>query len=59
MKYDDGASSTITPPMRRVKRILLALSALVGAVVYIWFAAVRAVPGVKRRKQAAREARIG
>ena len=59
MKYDDGGWFTITPPMRKVKRILLGLSAFVGAIVYIWFAAVRAVPDVKRRKQAARAARSG
>jgi len=57
MKYDDGGSFTITPPVGKVKRILLALAAFVGAVVYVWFAAVRAVPDVRRRKQAARAAR--
>ena len=36
--------------MRTPKRILLALLAFLSAVVYVWVAAVRAVPGVKRRK---------
>jgi len=36
------------------KRILLALVALISALFYIWAAAVRAVPGVKRRKADAR-----
>jgi len=40
--------------MRTPKRILLALLAFLSAVVYIWIAAVRAVPGVKRRKAARR-----
>ena len=36
------------------KRVLTLLAALVGAVVYVWMAAVRAVPGVEARKEAAR-----
>jgi hypothetical protein len=36
--------------MRTPKRILLALLAFLSAVVYVWVAAVRAVPEVKRRK---------
>jgi len=40
--------------MRSPKRILLALLAFLSAVVYVWVAAVRAVPGVKRRKAARR-----
>jgi len=36
--------------MRTIKRIALAIGAVLGALVYIWFAAVRAVPLVKRRK---------
>ena len=40
-----------------LKRIALAVAALLGAVVYIWIAAVRAVPDVRRRKGAARAAR--
>ena len=43
--------------MRTVKRIALAFTAAVAAVVYVWFAAVRAVPEVKRRKAARRAAR--
>jgi hypothetical protein len=42
-----------------VKRILLAIAALLGALVYIWIAAVRAVPAVKRRKAALRRRRYG
>jgi hypothetical protein len=45
--------------MRRIKRIALALLALVASLVALWIAAVRATPGVKRRKAAARAARIG
>jgi hypothetical protein len=40
-----------------VKRVLLAVTAVLGGLVYVWFAAVRAVPGVKRRKANARAAR--
>jgi hypothetical protein len=40
--------------MRKPKRILLALLAFLSAVVYVWVAAVRAVPEVKRRKAARR-----
>jgi len=40
--------------MRTPKRILVALLAVLSGLVYMWFAAVRAVPGVRRRKQAAR-----
>jgi hypothetical protein len=40
--------------VRRLKRILAAGGVLVGFVLYIWYAAVRAVPAVKRRKAAAR-----
>ena len=46
--------------MRRVppvKRLLAALGIVLGAVVYVWVAAVRAVPRVKRRKAARRAAR--
>jgi hypothetical protein len=37
-------------------RLLRLISGIVGVAVYVWFAAVRAVPGVKERKTAAREA---
>jgi hypothetical protein len=37
------------PPIRR---ILQGIVAVVGGVLYVWFAAVRAVPRVKRRKLA-------
>jgi hypothetical protein len=40
-----------------VKRVLFSAAAVIGGLVYVWVAAVRAVPGVKRRKQAARAAR--
>lgn len=39
------------------KRVLGTLAALVGGVGYVWIAAVRAVPGVRRRKDEARAAR--
>jgi hypothetical protein len=38
------------------RRLLTMLGALVGSIVYVWIAAVRAVPAVKRRKQEARAA---
>ena len=37
-------------------RLFRLIAGVVGAVVYVWFAAVRAVPGVKERKTAGREA---
>jgi hypothetical protein len=37
------------------KRLLAVLAGLLGGLLYVWFAAVRAVPGVKRRKAAMRE----
>ena len=40
--------------MRTPKRILLAFLGFLSAVVYVWIAAVRAVPEVKRRKEARR-----
>lgn len=42
--------------MRTVKRIALAFTAVTGALVYVWFAAVRAVPEVRRRKAVRRAA---
>jgi hypothetical protein len=39
------------PPLRRV---VLAASALAAALAYVWFAAVRLVPRVLRRKRARR-----
>jgi hypothetical protein len=41
-------------PVRRLKQILLVAVAAAGAVAYVWIAAVRAVPGVRARKRAAR-----
>ena len=43
--------------MGMLKRIALALSAVLGAITYLWIAAVRAIPGVRRRKAAARTRR--
>jgi hypothetical protein len=42
-----------------VRRILLALAAVVGVMTWLWFSAVRAVPGVRGRKEQARAARRG
>jgi hypothetical protein len=39
------------------KRVLAIIVSAIGAFLYVWFAAVRAVPGVKRRKAAFRAAR--
>jgi hypothetical protein len=44
-------------PVKTVKRAALAFAALVAALVYVWVAAVRAVPGVRRRKASARARR--
>ena len=43
--------------MRALKRVLAALVAVVAAAGYVWIAAVRAIPGVRRRKAEARAAR--
>ena len=43
--------------VRTIKRVALGIVALVGTVTYVWVAAVRAVPDVRRRKAAARAAR--
>jgi hypothetical protein len=40
--------------MRRTKRILFAVFAVLSGVLYVWVAAVRAVPSIRRRKEAAR-----
>jgi hypothetical protein len=40
----------------RPRRLLGTIGGILGAVVYVWFAAVRAVPGVRERKTAARRA---
>ena len=37
-------------------RFLKLVAGIVGAAVYVWFAAVRAVPGVQERKAATRKA---
>jgi len=42
--------------VRTLKRIGAAIGVVLGVLVYVWYAAVRAVPDVKRRK-AARRAR--
>jgi hypothetical protein len=43
--------------MTTLKRIGLVLAAVVSVITYVWVAAVRAVPGVRRRKAAARAER--
>lgn len=45
------------PVVETLKRGLRLLALALGALVYVWVAAVRAVPGVRRRKAAARTAR--
>jgi hypothetical protein len=40
-----------------VKRIALGLAAVVGVVAYVWVAAVRAVPVIRRRKAESRARR--
>lgn len=43
--------------MRRIKRLLLVAGMLLASLAYVWVAAVRAVPGVRARKAAARSSR--
>ena len=38
------------------KRLVALLATAIAGFVYVWFASVRAVPGVRRRKADAREA---
>ena len=38
------------------KRLFGLIAGLLGSVLYVWFEAVRSVPGVRRRKSAARDA---
>jgi hypothetical protein len=40
----------------RPKRLLAAIAGALGAALYVWVAAVRAVPGVQERKAEARRA---
>lgn len=43
--------------MRTLRRVALGLAALVAMLAYVWVAAVRAAPSVRRRKAAARARR--
>jgi hypothetical protein len=43
--------------VRTVRRIAIGLAAALAAIAYVWTAAVRAVPGVRRRKAEARARR--
>jgi hypothetical protein len=43
--------------VKTVRRVVLALAAVLAAIGYVWVAAVRAVPGVRTRKAAARARR--
>jgi len=38
------------------RRLLALVGGILAGIVYVWYAAVRAVPAVRRRKTAAREA---
>jgi hypothetical protein len=42
-----------------IKRVFLAIGVVFGAVLYFWFAAVRALPRVKRRKAELRTRHYG
>jgi len=44
--------------VKSVKRIVLAGAAALTAIAYVWVAAVRAVPAVRRRKAEARARRL-
>jgi hypothetical protein len=48
------ASSAYDGAMRIFRRLLIGLTTLVAVLTYVWVAAVRAVPGVRARKAAAR-----
>jgi len=43
--------------MRHPRRIAALVTGLLGALLYVWFAAVRAVPAVKQRKLSQRRER--
>jgi hypothetical protein len=43
--------------LRRPRRVLGLMTGFIAATLYVWFAAVRAVPNVKRRKAEQRRAR--
>ncbi len=45
--------------VKKLERIGLAVAATTAALAYVWVAAVRAVPGVRRRKAEARARRRG
>jgi hypothetical protein len=45
--------------VRVLRRIAIVVSATVAVIAYVWIAAVRAVPGVRRRKAKARARRHG
>jgi hypothetical protein len=47
----------MSTPMGALRRVLVVAGAVLGALAYLWVAAVRAVPAVRRRKAAARAAR--
>ncbi|HVR13835.1 MAG TPA: hypothetical protein VMS41_08635 [Gaiellaceae bacterium] len=40
--------------MKRIRRLLRFAAAALGVLLYLWYAAVRLAPGVKRRKRAKR-----
>jgi len=44
--------------LTRPKRLLAIVASVLGALLYVWVAAVRAVPGVKARKAAVRAKRM-
>jgi hypothetical protein len=46
----------LLPLVLHPKRFLAAIGGLIGAVLYLWVAAVRAVPAVQERKTANRHA---
>ena len=43
--------------LRHPRRVVAFVMGLLGVMLYVWFAAVRAVPGVKKRKLAGRRKR--
>ena len=43
--------------MTLIRRLLTLVAAVIGSFLYVWYTAVRATPGIKRRKAARRAVR--
>jgi hypothetical protein len=58
VKYYPARQFSRLPPVATVKRIALGLVLALATLGYVWVAAVRSVPGVRRRKAEARARRL-